>query len=99
MSRSENPYIPMPVKVEDVVIETDDKMIKTFSLRFRNEDDRRRFDYVCGQFAEIFVPGEGEAPFGMASSPMDELLQFTVSKAGVARVVEKAGEKSEKDKQ
>ena len=83
MTQSANPYLPVPVTVEDIVLETDDKNIATFSLRFLTEEARRAFDYRCGQFAEVFVPGAGEAPFGMASSPMDDLLQFSVSKAGV----------------
>ncbi|GAG60809.1 unnamed protein product, partial [marine sediment metagenome] len=40
-----------------------------------------KFKYTCGQFAEISILGVGEAPIGIASSPMNEdLLQFTVKK-------------------
>jgi len=73
-----NPYVPLPVKVTDIVIETEDRTIKTFAMEFLGE----RFEYSCGQFAEVFVPGKGEAPFGMASSPMSDGLEFTVSKVG-----------------
>jgi sulfhydrogenase subunit gamma (sulfur reductase) len=80
----ENPYLPMPMRIEHVVVETEDKNIRTFSLSFLNAGDKTDFQYTPGQFAERSVLGKGEAPFGMASSPMnDKCLEFTVSKAGV----------------
>jgi sulfhydrogenase subunit gamma (sulfur reductase) len=79
-----NPYLPFPMKVEKVVIETEDKNIKTFSVKFLNDEDEANFNYLPGQFAQLSVLGTGEAPFGMASSPTQpEGLQFTVNKAGV----------------
>jgi sulfhydrogenase subunit gamma (sulfur reductase) len=79
-----NPYVPFPMRIEDVVMETADKMIKTFSLSFLNKEDEEGFKYTPGQFAELSVFGKGEAPFGMASSPTQEgCLEFTVSKIGV----------------
>lgn len=75
--------MPLPMKIERVVVETEDKTIKTFTLSFLSEKDKSDFKYVPGQFAELFVLGKGEAPFGMASSPMENGLQFSVSKAGV----------------
>jgi sulfhydrogenase subunit gamma (sulfur reductase) len=48
------------------------------------EEDRERFTYVPGQFAEVSVFGTGEAPFGMASTPTrPERLEFSVSTIGV----------------
>lgn len=79
-----NPYLPLPMRIERVVVETDDRNIKTFSLSFLHEEDEANFTYIPGQFAELSVLGEGEAPFGMASSPTQPgRLEFTVSKAGV----------------
>jgi NAD(P)H-flavin reductase len=79
-----NPYLPLPMRIERVVVETDDRNIKTFSLSFLHEEDEAKFTYIPGQFAELSVLGEGEAPFGMASSPTQPgRLEFTVSKAGV----------------
>jgi len=78
MAATPNPYVPLPVAITDVAMETADKNIKTFRLEFVDD----RFEYRCGQFAEVFVPGQGESPFGMASSPMDDGLEFTVSRAG-----------------
>ncbi|MFC1949268.1 FAD/NAD(P)-binding protein [Chloroflexota bacterium] len=72
------------MKIEKVVVETDDGNIKTFSLSFVNDEDKANFNYTPGQFAEVSILGKGEAPFGMASSPAQpELIEFTVSKTGV----------------
>ena len=65
----ENPYIPFLMRIEDVILETEDRKIKTFVLAFLSDEDRKRFTYIPGQFAEVSVFGKGEAPFGMASSP------------------------------
>ena len=79
-----NPYLPLPMKIEKVVVETDDSNIKTFGLSFVNEEDAADFNFIPGQFAELSVLGKGEAPFGIASSPaQSEYLEFTVSKVGV----------------
>ncbi len=80
----ENPYVPFLMKIEEIITETEDKQIKTFVLAFTRQEDKERFSYVPGQFAEISVFGKGEAPFGMASTPtLPERLEFSVSKIGV----------------
>lgn len=76
-----NPYLPSPMKIERIVIETEDRNIKTFSLSFTNGGG---FQFIPGQFAELSIMGKGEAPFGIASSPTQTgYLEFTVNKAGV----------------
>jgi sulfhydrogenase subunit gamma (sulfur reductase) len=80
----ENPYIPFLMRIEDVILETEDRKIKTFILAFVRDEDRKRFSYVPGQFAEVSVFGKGEAPFGMASTPTrPDRLEFSVSTIGV----------------
>ncbi len=80
----ENPYVPFLMRIEDIVLETQDRNIKTFRLAFINEEDNKKFSYVPGQFAEVSVFGKGEAPFGMASTPTrPEYLEFSVSIIGV----------------
>jgi sulfhydrogenase subunit gamma (sulfur reductase) len=80
----ENPYIPFLMRIEDVILETEDRKIKTFVLAFVSEEDGKRFSYVPGQFAEVSVFGKGEAPFGMASTPTrPDRLEFSVSTIGV----------------
>ena len=78
-----NPYLPYPVQIAEVRIETEDKMLKSFLLHFKKEEDAKAFDYMPGQFAELSVSGYGEIPIGIASSPTegDDLL-FTVNRVG-----------------
>ncbi len=79
-----NPYIPVPVEIADITIETEDKLIKTFKLTFCNREDEERFQYTPGQFAELSLMGKGESPIGIASSPTEKgALLFTVMKVGV----------------
>ena len=76
-----NPYLPIPVTIKKIVIENDARDIKTFDLVFNDKKDSGKFEFNCGQFAEISMLGIGESPIGIASSPMDEgLVQFTVKK-------------------
>lgn len=79
-----NPYVPFPMRIEEIIIETEDENIKTFDLSFVGKEDEEQFVYTPGQFAEISVFGKGEAPFGMASTPTHPgRLEFSVSKIGV----------------
>ncbi len=78
-----NPYLPYPVRIEEIVVETDDRNLRTFKLRFLNKEHEEAFKYMPGQFAEISVPGKGEVPIGIASSPTEKgFLLFTINKAG-----------------
>ncbi|HUV50798.1 MAG TPA: FAD/NAD(P)-binding protein [Anaerolineae bacterium] len=80
----QNPYLPYPVRIEEIITETEDKNIKTFKLVFLNPDDEKNFSYKAGQFAELSVAGKGEAPIGIASSPTEKgYLMFTINKAGL----------------
>lgn len=77
-----NFYIPIPVKVEKVTVESDDKTLKTFDLTFVNGNEK--FAFLPGQFCELSILGKGEAPFGIASSPSEkDYLKFTVNRLGV----------------
>ena len=76
-----NPYLPVPVTIKKITIENEARDIKTFDLVFNDVKDAKKFEFNCGQFAEISMLGIGESPIGIASSPMDEeLVQFTVKK-------------------
>lgn len=80
----QNPYLPYPVKIDDIVIETEDKNLKTFKFVFLNKDDEEKFAYRAGQFAELSVTGQGEIPIGIASSPTEKgFVMFTVNKVGL----------------
>jgi sulfhydrogenase subunit gamma (sulfur reductase) len=81
-----NPYLGAPVRIEKVTIENDEKDLKTFRLVFRETADAEKFNHKCGQFAMLYVPGAGEIPIGIASSPLDKgFIEFTVKRypAGV----------------
>lgn len=79
-----NPYLPYPVRIDEIITETEDKNLKTFKLVFLNPEDEEKFAYKSGQFAELSVAGKGEIPIGIASSPTEKgFLKFTVNKAGV----------------
>jgi NAD(P)H-flavin reductase len=78
-ARNGNPYIGAPVRIEKITIENDEKDLKTFQLVFREDSDAAKFNYQCGQFAMLSIPGAGEIPIGIASSPLDKgYLEFTV---------------------
>ncbi len=79
----QNPYYPYPVRIDEIVTETEDKSLKTFKFVFLDPDDEERFAYRAGQFAELSVPGLGEIPIGIASSPTEKgFVKFTVFKTG-----------------
>jgi sulfhydrogenase subunit gamma (sulfur reductase) len=79
----ENPYVPFPMRIEEIIVETGDRNIKTFVLSFLSKEAENPFRYRPGQFAELTVFGKGEAPFGMASTPTRPgRLEFSVSKIG-----------------
>jgi sulfhydrogenase subunit gamma (sulfur reductase) len=81
---ADNPYLPHPVKIEQIITETEDRSLKTFKLVFLNKEDEDHFDYIPGQFCELSIAGKGEIPIGIASSPTEKgFLLFTVNKAGV----------------
>jgi NAD(P)H-flavin reductase len=78
-----NPYIPYPVRITGTVIETEDRNLKSFRLEFLGKDDRKAFDYMPGQFAQLSITGKGEIPIGIASSPTEgDSLLFTVNRTG-----------------
>ena len=79
-----NPYLPYPVRIDEIVTETEDRNLKTFKFVFLNPEDEERFAYIPGQFAELSIPGKGEIPIGIASSPTEKgFVQFTVNKTGL----------------
>ncbi|HBN26008.1 MAG TPA: heterodisulfide reductase subunit F [Desulfobacteraceae bacterium] len=79
-----NPYLPYPVRIDNIEIATEDKSLKTFKFVFLNKEDEEKFAYRAGQFAELSVTGKGEIPIGIASSPVEKgFVTFTVNKAGL----------------
>ena len=80
----QNPYLPYPVRIDDITVEAEDKSLKTFKFVFLDGSDEEKFAYRAGQFAELSVPGKGEIPIGIASSPVEKgFVKFTINRAGV----------------
>ena len=80
----QNPYLPYPVRIDEIITETEDKNLKTFRLVFINPGDEEKFSYKSGQFAELSLAGKGEIPIGIASSPTEKgYVTFTVNKVGL----------------
>lgn len=78
-----NPYLPYPIRIDDITVESEDRSLKTFKFVFLNPEDEEKFSYQAGQFAEISIPGQGEIPIGIASSPVEKgFIAFTVNRAG-----------------
>ncbi len=84
MDPTTNPYMPYPVRIDQITIENEERDLKTFKFVFLDPEHEKAFNYVPGQFAELSVLGKGECPIGIASSPTEEgYLLFTVKKTGV----------------
>ena len=76
-------YLPYPVRIDDITVETEDGNLKTFKLVFENEAQQKAWKHVPGQFAMLSLAGQGEIPIGIASSPTEQgHLLFTVNRAG-----------------
>jgi NAD(P)H-flavin reductase len=76
--------MPYPVRIDEVITETEDKNLKTFKFVFLDPEDENKFAYNAGQFAELSVIGKGEIPIGIASSPTETgFVMFTVNRVGL----------------
>jgi NAD(P)H-flavin reductase len=72
-----------PINGEIVEIIDESPTIKSFVIV-----PQSAFSFATGQFVELTLPGEGEAPFTPSSSPaMTEKMEITIMKAG--RVTER----------
>jgi NAD(P)H-flavin reductase len=73
--------MPYVMEIENIIEETPD--VRTFRLKFRNEEDEKNFSFKAGQFGEYSVFGEGESTFCVASSPTRKgYIECTFRKAG-----------------
>ena len=78
---TDNIYMPYLMKVEKVTFEAPG--VKTFMLKFINEEDQNRFTFKAGQFGEYSVFGVGESTFCIASSPTRKgYIECTFRQAG-----------------
>jgi len=76
MQHTVDPYKPIRTRVEGVI--TESPTIKTFVLR-----PDSAIPFRTGQFIELTIPGQGEAPFTPSSSPqVADRMDVTIMKAG-----------------
>ncbi len=72
----DNPYQPINAKIVEIIDES--PTIKSFCIV-----PEEQFKFKTGQFAELTLPGEGEAPFTPSSSPTQaDRMEITIMKAG-----------------
>jgi len=76
-----NPYLPEPARIVrkyDLA-----EGVRYFQVRFIDMDRAFSFDYKPGQFMIFSIPGTGEAPFSISSTPSRPgLLEFCIRKTG-----------------
>jgi NAD(P)H-flavin reductase len=73
---SENIYQPINGEIVEIIDES--PTIKSFVVKCQD-----RFEFETGQFVELTLPGQGEAPFTPSSSPSEtEQMEITIMKAG-----------------
>jgi NAD(P)H-flavin reductase len=73
---NENPYQPVNGQIVDIIDES--PTIKTFVV-----EPEQDIGFKTGQFVELTLPGEGEAPFTPSSSPAQtDKMEITIMKAG-----------------
>ncbi len=72
--------VPFDAKVKWTKKETRDTF--TCALKINNRDIQKAYRFLPGQFNMLYVPGIGEAPISISSSPLDHDLMHTVRVAG-----------------
>lgn len=78
---NDNIYMPYLMEIDNIIEETPD--VRTFRLKFKNEEDANKFTFKAGQFGEYSVFGEGESTFCVASAPTRKgYIECTFRKAG-----------------
>lgn len=78
---SDNPYLPMPATVAEVIEEN--ATIKTLRLTLDDPAQRDAFSFQPGQVGQLSAYGAGEATFVINSPPTRmEHLQFSIMRAG-----------------
>jgi len=65
-----NIYLPYLMIIEKITEEAPG--VKTFRLKFKDEEEAKEFKFKAGQFAEYSSFGDGESTFCIASSPTRE---------------------------
>jgi NAD(P)H-flavin reductase len=76
-----NPYQPQMARIVRIVPMVEDNYL--FTLRFLNDADIRSWQHRPGQFVMMSIPGAGEAPISISSTPTRPgVLEFCVRRVG-----------------
>lgn len=76
-----NNLLPKPAAITQ--IKSEGQQTKLFVLKLINSRDRTDFRFKPGQFIQLSIPGFGEVPFSIASSPTNqERLAVLVQRVG-----------------
>jgi sulfhydrogenase subunit gamma (sulfur reductase) len=74
----ENVFLPKPAEIIDAELMTESE--KHFKLRMK---DGNSFDYTPGQMVEAGIPGFGEIPLGLSSSPTQkDYFELVIRRVG-----------------
>src|SRR5512141_2213991 len=78
---SDNPYQPHMARIVRIYKMVDNNYL--FTLRFMEDHLARSFRHTPGQFVMVSVPGTGEIPISISSSPSrPEVLELCVRRVG-----------------
>lgn len=72
--------MPFEATVKWIKKETRDS--STYALRINDKEIQRAYRFLPGQFNMLYIPGFGEAPISISSSPAEHDLMHTVRIAG-----------------
>lgn len=84
-----NIYQPQPAKIISVTDESIDT--KLFRLCFIDRKSQKEFNFIPGQFVQIGLPGYGECPISLASSPYYAGEYFELAIRQVGQLTRKLG--------
>ncbi|MFW9907845.1 MAG: FAD/NAD(P)-binding protein [Candidatus Thorarchaeota archaeon] len=94
INESENPFQPQPARIVrqyDLI-----KDHRFFQIRFIDMERAMSFKYKPGQFAMLSIPGVGEAPFSISSTPSRPgILEMGIRRVG--KVTEALYKKKDND--
>lgn len=77
----ENPYQPIMARIVRIVRMVEDNHL--FTMRFVDETQARAWEHRPGQFVMMSIPGAGEAPISISSSPTRPgVLEFCIRRVG-----------------
>ena len=80
-SGNEESFRPTFAKVSSIVDENAN--VKTFGFTLQKDTERKGFSFTPGQLVMLTLPGIGEAPFSMCSSPEEKgFVEFSVRNVG-----------------